>query len=1217
MAKLRRRLLCAAAPFIVLVVLFVSVFAFLPKFVDTELVRSAVQSQVSEKLGAQISYRSTELFFFPRPRVILHDGTLTVRDRLRSSFGSLEVRPKVLPLLWGNLEISSLRIAAPVASIRFERLREKEFPSLEELRGDMRRLFSTLAGKAPNLGISIEKGNVTLIEGDQTVFSFKDLDAAIVFPPGGPRIRITCSSDFAETVKVAAQFDQGSLSGSGEIALRGVRIQPLWRYLMRNGPVWAEGSVKEINLRFRTTGMKRVEAEGSSSLYTLLLKRRGKQLTIKGEALIGGFLISDDRTEVSLRELSLSYPRLILAGTLLNDRSGRQIGLNVEGRGIDIRSMREAAYPFAWDIPIVQSIFSYLKAGTVPRITVSSQAGSFEALGNTENIRIRGRIENGEVYVKGPRLDFSQVYGDCVVINGMLEGTGLDAALDSTRLQGGRLRVGLKGEIVPLGLDARVSVDLTMLRTLLLRLLKNEAVVHEISLIRQVKGRARGRLIMGGNSASPTVVADVQDVDLTADYLRIPYPVRILQGQVFYDGRRVATRNLRGAIGSSLFSGLTASLELERGFLFDISSGSFDISLPEVHRWLVSYETLRPSLDRIGSVGGRLSLASVRLRGPLLRPEEWRFRTSGSGQDIAFTSSSLPGSVAVARTNIEATETKMTASDTHLRMLDSAVDLSGEVDGYLKEVQKLDLRMKGSVGPGSFRWLSDTLRFPPWVRRSLRLSVASAHFVGERNGAAAFSGAVKVEGGPEVSLDMVSDREGLRFKRLFIEDSSSKADISFALDGGMLGLGFSGKMTGQTAASVIDINGSFGGRVSGDFRGEVSLKRPVRFNITGDVAADGVVIPLKETVPLEIDDLSARAQGQRIRLDSCDLKWGGDSLTLRGDLMSSEKGISVDMDASAAVIDAASIEKKIKRKGKEGQREESSAFVSPARGIIRLRAGRLRYGKVDIVPLGASILLENGGLGVDVTEAGFCGISLPGRAKIAGGEISLDFRPSAKQESLESTFSCLSHSFDMNEYATGTFDLSGKITGKGPGEDIGRWIESDIDFTARDGRIYQEPSILKILAFLEITEIAKGYGDVWRKGLAYDKVEIKSRLRGGRIDIEEGTLDGSYTKMAARGYVDSQAAKMDIKVLVSPLRTIDRIIEKIPVLGRILGGTLLSIPVRVSGDIKDPQVSPFSFSSADSGLLGIMKKTLTLPFKIFTPLLPDKKDREKEGADRQ
>lgn len=395
--------------------------------------------------------------------------------------------------------------------------------------------------------------------------------------------------------------------------------------------------------------------------------------------------------------------------------------------------------------------------------------------------------------------------------------------------------------------------------------------------------------------------------------------------------------------------------------------------------------------------------------------------------------------------------------------------------------------------------------------------------------------------------------------------------------------------------------------MSGNIRADILLDKPLRFTAEGKMAADGLVIPLKGTAPVEIDRLSVGADGGRFSLDSCNLKWGDDRLSLRGNLISSKGGILVDMDASTSVIDVGRLEEKLKNAfKKKEERKENPVPVLPLIGTVRLKADKLRYGKIIVAPFGVEIFLGGQEVSVGVTDAGFCGVSVPGRLNVSGGEISLDFWPAAENSSLESTLFCLSHAFDLDDYATGTFVLSGTITGKGREKDLIPSIRGNIELTARDGRIYYIPSVLKILAFLEVRELAKGYSDVWKKGLAYDKVVVKSRLRYDRIDIDEGTLDGPYMKMASQGYINPVKKKLDVKVLVSPMRTIDRIVEKIPVIGYILGGTLFSIPVRVSGDLENPKVRPILLS-ANSGLFGMMKRTLELPFKILAPSVLEKK----------
>jgi hypothetical protein len=604
-----------------------------------------------------------------------------------------------------------------------------------------------------------------------------------------------------------------------------------------------------------------------------------------------------------------------------------------------------------------------------------------------------------------------------------------------------------------------------------------------------------------------------------------------------------------------------------------------------------------------------VSLSALEVNGPLFKPKELRFKIGGSIRDISFTSSYLHGSVRVTKASIAATEKKMTVSGARVRVLDSDLDLSGELSGYMKGNQSIDLNLNGSIGPESFRLIGSTLKFPPWVRKSMQLSVASSHITRKSDGTTSFSGVMKVTGGPEISLDIVNDKKGLRLNRAFLEDSSSRAEVSLSLDEHKLAVVFSGRLTGKTAGSILASDEQPEGWMSGNSRAEVLLDKPLRFTADGQMEADGFVLPWKGTTPVEIDHLSIKADGDHFKLDSCDIKWGDDKFSLIGKLISSGKGVFVDMDASAGVIDAGSIEKKLGEMKKEGtKKEEEGKSVSSLIGTLRVKADRLRYDKIEIAPFGVAIFFNGDGLLARVTEAEFCGVAVPGRVSVSRGEITFAFRPVAKNRSVESAITCFSRSFDLDDYATGIFDLSGNITGRVGEKDMIRSLKGDVDITARDGRIYYVPSVLKILAFLEITEIARGYSDVWRKGLAYDKVTVKSRLKHDRIEIDEGILDSPYVKMASQGYIDLAGSKLDVKVLVSPMRTIDRIIEKIPVLGYILGGTLISIPIHVSGDIKDPKVRPILISS-DSGLLGMMKRTLELPFKVLAPSVLEKKNR--------
>jgi hypothetical protein len=146
--------------------------------------------------------------------------------------------------------------------------------------------------------------------------------------------------------------------------------------------------------------------------------------------------------------------------------------------------------------------------------------------------------------------------------------------------------------------------------------------------------------------------------------------------------------------------------------------------------------------------------------------------------------------------------------------------------------------------------------------------------------------------------------------------------------------------------------------------------------------------------------------------------------------------------------------------------------------------------------------------------------------------------------------------------------------------------------------------LAKILGLLNLTEIFMGkVPDLVGEGFAYDSMKASGNLHNGKLTMKEGIMDCPSMKIVWQGDIDLTEKKMDLTVLVAPLKTADRIIEKIPWFGWILGGTLISIPIKVTGDINDPTVTPLSPSAVGSEILGIMKRILQLPVKVipFTP----------------
>jgi hypothetical protein len=262
------------------------------------------------------------------------------------------------------------------------------------------------------------------------------------------------------------------------------------------------------------------------------------------------------------------------------------------------------------------------------------------------------------------------------------------------------------------------------------------------------------------------------------------------------------------------------------------------------------------------------------------------------------------------------------------------------------------------------------------------------------------------------------------------------------------------------------------------------------------------------------------------------------------------------------------------------------------------------YGRFTWEPFQANIVVGQNGVEVNIEEAKVCGISTTGMVKVTDQQVSLDVQPTSKSGELESTAKCL---LDETVRMTGDFELKGRIFGEAKPKDLFSALGGNLQFQAKDGQIYYFVELARILEFINLTEVYRGKIPGFKKeSLPYELFTVVASLQNGKLIIKEATLDGHTLQLAAQGDVSLAEAKVDLTVLVAPLRTIDRIINFIPLVRYILAGTLLTIPVKVSGDLKDPKVTPLSPSAVGSELLGIMTRTLKLPLHIIQPLLPKK-----------
>ena len=248
----------------------------------------------------------------------------------------------------------------------------------------------------------------------------------------------------------------------------------------------------------------------------LLCNGESSKQVIKVRTVQATFSHDDEKTRVSLARLNLEDPPFDLAGTFLMDRKTSQVRLELESWDLNFAPLREAALSIAGDVPIIRVICSVVKGGTIPRVLFQTQGNSMADLGAIENILIKAGLRDGRITIAGPALELEQVSGEAVISKGILKGEGLEGRLGKSRGEKGTLILGLEGDDAPFELDVPVQADLAEVASLLKRLVKNKPFQDEMSRISNLKGSARGRLVLGKTLSSMNVLAEASGIQLAA-----------------------------------------------------------------------------------------------------------------------------------------------------------------------------------------------------------------------------------------------------------------------------------------------------------------------------------------------------------------------------------------------------------------------------------------------------------------------------------------------------------------------------------------------------------------------------------------------------------------------------------------------------------------------------------------------------------------------------
>ena len=163
------------------------------------------------------------------------------------------------------------------------------------------------------------------------------------------------------------------------------------------------------------------------------------------------------------------------------------------------------------------------------------------------------------------------------------------------------------------------------------------------------------------------------------------------------------------------------------------------------------------------------------------------------------------------------------------------------------------------------------------------------------------------------------------------------------------------------------------------------------------------------------------------------------------------------------------------------------------------------------------------------------------------------------------------------------------------------------------GRVKKFNVLGKIFSILNISQLLKlKLPDLTSQGMPFERLGGDCIIKDGILETNDFILDGDAIKIAGVGKIGLINGELDLRLGVQPLQTIDKIISIFPLVGEIITGEDKSLIVAyfdVTGDTKNPKVTPSPLTSLKAGTLDIFMQLLLLPKKI----IPLKKKTDPPG----
>lgn len=1227
--RLRTKIILACGIFVLLGILGPALL--LPRFIDLEALKTRMSAQVNARLEGDLHTDRLEWAWLPLPHLNLRNTRFSSEET-----GLVAPKAMVYPDWWalfrGQVRIGKVVLVDPAIRVsRFPTaLSEPPDPELAGLKVVIRN--GTLQVAANNQWPVLRSRDLTL----------KSLNGSVAISLAAVQFDLSGKPAEGEHLAVSGSYYRKDTSYRLKFSSRNFNPYTVF-HSFAQGKLAPGDSPLNLTGSLEGRGLEKISGKIVGDSPCLLVYPKDKKILLSCGVVDLTFAKDGDDLLLTLNEFELREPGLKLVGTVrrfAGDTAGSAPvwQIDLKGEDLDLSGIREAALSMWGENEVARKVSDIVQGGTAGNAAYSFK-GTTADFEYVRNMHVTAEAIDATIKIPEGELVLTKTKGRIRIEKGLLIVDADEAQMGNSRGMKGNLILGLPDDDFTFKLDVDLDADLAELPEVLKRLVAHQPFQEELAKFSGVSGRATGHLHLGNDLRDFKVAVEVATMQGKGRYAPLAFDFAVAGGEMTIAPPMMQWRNVRGAYGPHVAEKTAGQVRWPDDVFLEVTQLDGVLAAKELGKEDLSYfkEISGELRENITRADGRIELRNTAISGKASEPKQWKADTDFVVKNLAVETVSFPEPIRIKQGKGHFSHNKITVSEATGSVFGDSFTLGASLTHQAFAALRGTISLQGKVGQGLGQWLKERHFVEPALFPHLPLQVESLQ-IDLQEGKTYAKGLIRPEKTlfsrppkADISLEFTKDDPLKMAAHIYNGKEDATITLDF-LDHNKETFLFSwkGELSKETVDQLLERKDLLRGKVAGDF--QLYLPQdPNKVAFSGQLEATNLRWFLDEKAGrfVDIQELRLAGVGKDLKVKHllCALN-DRESVVINGLVSRVATGLALKLDLTSPTLSRKTLldfQESLKRsrdkKNKptasgEPQQETPSWNIT---GTVTFDLDEFTSGYKPTggnapstlvwQPLQGEIRIHpQWRLSALITNGRLCCLDTTGEwfstPELGQNHFSLSSACPTPPR-FETVLPCLGYPQDIIE---GEFSLNGRLEGG-----LENWQGGSLQIDSHQGRILRMKLLAKIFSVVNITDLfSVGQGEdgvgTSTKGFPYKDLLLKAHVKDNDLIIDEAVVRGEGLNLFARGKMNLTTFELDVVVMISPFKTIDAIISRVPLVGRVIGGetaTLVTFPVGVTGKASDPQVTLLPPSAVGEGMLNIIKRTLLLPFHILSPILPE------------